>query len=586
MCAIADRNAVAASRYYSGTQYHNSCLLLLMRLSTAQLAPSARRAGFGPSARNLLGLGYPMSEMSVIEQRTDVVASARARIVWWPAAIVLAFLTLFWLETIWQIKPEWSFNPQYSYGWSVPFLALYLFWRRWNSRPRPAPSLLRVLPIALVLVCALAILPIRFLAEANPDWRLLSWGMALLAVALTICVVFLIGGRPWVAHFAFPISFFLVAVPWPMQLEQMITQNLMHAVTLINVSLLQLLGIPALQHGNVIEVGSGLIGIEEACSGVRSLQATLMISLFLGELYSFNASRRVLLVIAGAVLAFVCNVIRTALLVWTGANHGARAIEAWHDPAGLTILLVCLFGLWFVSLKMRRHTQDRFARSEAVEPRSLHFPWRLAGVLTIALLLGEAAVQSWYGAHQGATGTLRWSILWPTSSPHYQSVPIAPETAALLQYSDGGGATWQTPDGRSWVMYFFNWLPGRTAALFVKIHRPDVCLPASGLTLERDNGIKLVPVNGVNLPVRSYRFDDHGVPLHVFYCYWDARSNYTDTSSAEKEDWSAQGRIRAALRGRREVGAQMLEIVVWNYESDSAATEALQNQLAGVVRRS
>jgi len=29
----------------------------------------------------------------------------------------------------------------------------------------------------------------------------------------------------------------------------------------------------------------------------------------------------------------------------------------------------------------------------------------------------------------------------------------------------------------------------------------------------------LLRFNGVNLPVRSYRSDDHGAPLHVFYCY-------------------------------------------------------------------
>src|SRR5205823_7752289 len=92
----------------------------------------------------------------------------------------------------------------------------------------------------------------------------------------------------------------------------------------------------------------------EACSGVRSLQATLMISLFLGELYSFNLTRRIVLVIAGGVFAFVCNLVRTAILVWIGAHRGASAIEAWHDPAGLSILLVCLFGLWSLSLLMRR----------------------------------------------------------------------------------------------------------------------------------------------------------------------------------------------------------------------------------------
>src|SRR5207253_10116771 len=142
-------------------------------------------------------------------------------------------------------------------------------------------------------------------------------------------------------HFAFPIVFFLVAVPWPMHLEQVVVQNLMRAVTGINVALLNVVGIPALQLGNAIEVGAGLIGIEEACSGVRSLQATLMVSLFLGELYAFTASRRLILIVIGALLAFVCNVVRTAILVWAGATSGSKSIEAWHDPAGLTILMAC-----------------------------------------------------------------------------------------------------------------------------------------------------------------------------------------------------------------------------------------------------
>ena len=131
--------------------------------------------------------------------------------------------------------------------------------------------------------------PIRFLADANPDWRLLSWFLALVVVSISLGFVYLIGGRPWLRHFAFPFLFFLVAVPWPVRIEQSVIQTLMRMVTTINVTFLQLAGVPALQHGNVIEVGKGFIGIEEACSGVRSLQATLMVSLFLGELYSCAA---------------------------------------------------------------------------------------------------------------------------------------------------------------------------------------------------------------------------------------------------------------------------------------------------------
>jgi hypothetical protein len=136
------------------------------------------------------------------------------------------------------------------------------------------------------------------------------------------------------------------------------------------------------------------------------------------------------------------------------------------------------------------------------------------------------------------------------------------------------------------MMYFFRWLPGRTAARFVKVHRPDICLPASGRTMDRDNGLRMLAVNGVSLPVRSYRFDDRGVPLHVFYCYWDARSSYENVAAAESEDWSVRGRVRAALQGRREIGAQMLEVVVWGYQDDAEASEALARELSQVIRTS
>jgi len=133
-------------------------------------------------------------------------------------------------------------------------------------------------------------------------------------------------------------------------------------------------------------------------------------------------------------------------------------------------------------------------------------------------------------------------------------------------------------------MFFFRWFPGRTAARFVKVHRPDICLPASGRTMERDNGLRMLMVNGLKLPIRSYRFEDHGAPLHVFYCYWDARSSYENASATVLEDWSFRGRVRAALQGRREIGAQILEIVVWGYDDDAEADTALARELGRVVR--
>ena len=523
-----------------------------------------------------------MPQMNETVAQTAPVSARSARTTSWFIAIVL--FGLFWFELVNQLKAEWWLNPQYNYGLIVPFLALYLLWKRWRNRPVPAVAAATALPISLILFCGALFLPIRFVAEANPDWRLLSWVLALVVATISLSFVYLSGGRAWLRHFAFPILFFLVAVPWPVRIEQVVIQDLMRIVTAINVTFLQLAGVPALQHGNVIEVGTGFIGIEEACSGVRSIQATLMVSLFLGELYSFNAFRRVLLIVVGALLAFICNVVRTGLLVWAGTTKGPKAIEAWHDPAGLTILVVCMFGLWIVSLKMqRRGDAPSIGTSSGSQRAPIHFNWALLSALAIWLVLVEGAVQVWYRSHQTPMSS-HWAVRWPESESNYKQVPIAPAAETLLRYNEGGGAAWEGQDGRRWMMYFFRWLPGRTAARFVKVHRPDICLPASGRTMERDNGLRMLTVNGVTLPVRSYRFDDRGVPLHVFYCYWDARSSYESVAAAESEDWSARGRVRAALQGRREIGAQMLEVVVWGYQDDAEASEALARELGRVIR--
>jgi exosortase len=539
------------------------------------------------NGRNISQVAW--SRLSYRKMKTTVahpgfLPSTTSKIGAWPMTALLLFFALLWFEVINQLKAEWWINPQYNYGLLVPLLVLYLIWKRWLERPSPVPADRRVWVIALMFLCALLFLPIRFVAEANPDWRLLSWIFAVVAVTMSILWIFIVGGWRWLRHFAFPFLFFLVAVPWPMRAEQIVVQDLMRLVTAINVELLNIAGVPALQHGNVIEVVSGLIGIEEACSGVRSLQATLMISLFLGELYSFAIGQRIFLVIAGGVLALVCNVARTAMLVWIGAKHGPKSIEAWHDPAGFTILLICLFGLWLLSLFMRRRSPASSPPSNIDSQRALlRFSWPLLVSLAFWFLVVETGVQIWYGRHQ-SIGSSRWVVQWPSSEGAYKAMSIPPEAENLLRYNEGGGAAWHGADGHPWMMYFFRWFPGRTAALFVKVHRPDICLPASGMTMERDRGLRLLAVNGVKLPIRSYRFDDHGAPLHVFYCYWDARSSYESVAQAEEEDWSPRGRLRAAWRGRREIGAQMLEVVVWGYEDDEKANEALQRQLAQIIR--
>src|SRR5205814_10714352 len=254
---------------------------------------------------------------------------------------------------------------------------------------------------ALIVIGALVLVPVRLIQEANPDWRLLSWAMALCAVAISAAGIYLAGGVRWLRHFAFPILFFLVAVPWPTSLEQIVLQGLMRIDALINVEFLTAIGIPAVQMGNVIEVGSGYVGIDEACTGIPSVQGTFMVSLFLGEFYGFSVLRRLLLVISGALLAFLCNLVRTFLLVWLGAERGIGAIKNWHDPAGHTILVICLLGLWGLSLLLRGKEEE--TPNAARPSQTVRIP-RLVLISLLALtVIAEGGTQIWYRVHESRT---------------------------------------------------------------------------------------------------------------------------------------------------------------------------------------
>ncbi|MDQ2918597.1 MAG: exosortase/archaeosortase family protein [Verrucomicrobiota bacterium] len=527
--------------------------------------------------------------------------SGRASLDW---LAIIAF-GLLWLEVVSRLRFEWSVNPQYGYGWTVPFLAAFIFWRRWQTAPAPGlvaaavtggrksktgdvlllpprRRQLQLLVILLSLGAALLIVPVRLIQEANPDWRILSWAMALAAVLVSLGGIYLAGGARWVRHFAFPILFFLVAVPWPTQFEQIVIQGLMRTVALINVEVLNLIGVSAVQMGNVIELHSGYVGIDDACTGVRSLQATFMVSLFLGEFYEFAWARRVILIIAGALLAFLCNLVRTFLLVYVGAERGIDAIKSWHDPAGLTILTACLFGLWGVSMFMSRKQKPSAKLASTANAR------RLPRLLLVSLLgltiAAEVVTQSWYGYQEArAAKVQQWNVAWPEKAQNWKSIPVAEQAQELLRYNEGGGGTWSDESGRAWTMYFFKWLPGRTAGLFIKNHRPDICLPASGMTLQRGAENKLFEINGVRLPIRSYVFESGSTLLHVYYCYWDGSP--PENAPQDQENWTAAGRLDAVRRGKREVGTQMLEIVAAGYNTDAEAEKAVREQLSNVIRR-
>jgi exosortase len=559
-------------------------------------------------------------------------------------------------------------NPQYAYGWAVPFLCLYLLWRKagpgrnaetlkaemLKTQPgRPAHFSFSGFQVFSVLFLAFLYLPTRLIEEANPEWRLVSWALALEVIGLTLITIRLVSavhspqstvqnpqstvrdprfGRlvTWISacqrlslsDFAFPICFFLVAVPWPTVVEGPLVQGLMRGNVGVTAELLSAFGVPAVPHGNIIEVATGSVGVDDACSGIRSFQASLMVSLFLGELYALSAGRRVFCVFAGFAFSFLFNVARTTLLTWVAARKGAAAIASWHDPAGVAILVGCFLSLWGMAvwLKRRQRLQSRVLGLESkvhspqstvhssrstvhgLQPTPSHGqkaellrpapecrlgPFRFSAfqrfsVLLIAwVLLVEAGTELWYRSHEwGIAKAATWHVELPREDASFRELPFSDKTKQFLRYDEGCNGTWQEGADQRWQAIFLRWNPGRIAVHLAKSHTPEVCLTAAGRELVSQSGLRAFPVHGMQLPFRSYVVMDQSGPLHVFYCLWEDRAN---AQSFRTTMMTYGNRLAPVLAGRRNSGQRSLEIAISGIPDQQEADAALASKLQKLV---
>lgn len=501
---------------------------------------------------------------------------------WWPVFAVLGAL---WLFAVRQLRFEWTLNPQYTYGWTVPFLAAYLFAERWKRRPPAQPPHSRLGLGLTVIVLALLLLPVRLMEESAPDWRFVGWALGGVCVAISLATVYFAGGKAWVRHFIFPVAFFLIAVPWPVPMEQSLIQWLMRSVTQICVEALTWVGIPAVQRGNVIEISTGRVGVEEACSGVRSLQTTLMIAVFMGELLQFRILRRAVLLAGALGVAFVCNASRAFFLVWVSARSGTDAVAKWHDNVGMAVLLGSLLGVGILCAILNPKKRGD-APEASLDPGLLRAgaPPRRAILIALAswLVVVEIGTEMWYRMAEAHTPkTKPWSVRWPTDQKGFRDVEFSDVTRNILRYTAARSAVWSDPGGLRWSMVLLNWAPGRTSVQLARSHGPEICLPASGAVMVADLGLRPMQVKGIELPTHAYTFRVRDQKLHVFYCLWEQRPD-TDGPQSTAQDLTVARRLEDVRKGRRNAGQQVIEVAV----SDVAGPEQAESAVKQFLEKS
>jgi len=499
----------------------------------------------------------------------------------WPALA----LTTAWALILRACYWEWSLNAQYSYGVLVPLLCVMLAGRRWPDRPAPrAPgSGGRTMAWGALGAAALILAALQPVAISNADWRMVPALAAGAGVTMTLCVIYLLGGNPWLGHFAFPIVFFLVAVPWPRPQENSIMSWLMLHNTGLCVEALHWTGYAVEQRGNLIAIpGGSLLGVEEACSGIRSLQSGIMVALAVGEFFRLSTPHRIFVFLLGLGAALAGNALRSLTLSVAACRAGAGAVESMHDGTGLAVLtgaslVVLVAGKLLAPKSAPGQTSGAAYAIPSLPPLARAAAAAAIVLWATSLVAGEA----WFRWHEAreAKAPPMWNLAAASPGDNARVVPIPPRTLDVLLYPDTAiSEQWRDESGCLWQSFFFHWPPGPTSvqSAFI-VHDPRVCLGAVGFELESKLPSWTASAGGFRIPFQRYLFRDRGRPVHVFHAAIE--DDGTPTAADNQAVFGAGTRWDNVLRGRRNRGLRVLELAVRGAEDAAQAERAAQRWL-------
>ena len=540
----------------------------------------------------LLYDGGLQTETASIAARGAQDSTGRTPIRLYPLLVAVVFLAL-WFVCCRYLSAEWSFNEQYNYGWFVPFFAAYLFWERWSDRPAPATPAHKLTATFSILFAGALLLPLRVFEIGSGDWRPLGWIHATAVITITLSIIYLSGGKSWLRHFSFPVLFFFVAVPWITPIETPIVQGFMRIIATASAETLALLGIPVHVQGNLLSLPNGVVGVSEACSGVRSFQTSLMIGLFFGEVKRLGFRPRLVLLAGAVAIGLVANFFRASILVWIASRNGVGAIGHWHDFLGYAIVVVVFLGTMWMASRWKGNRPPEQAVAAALDVSTS--PWLLPRSLFVALLVWiiavEVGAEFWYRAHeQNSIARPSWSVRWPESATNYREIKVDSDVRNMLRFDSGREVRWTSSENQSSstpsilnYLFFFRWNPGSGTILRARAHRPDICLPAAGWRQTGEARLETFPV-GNNLSLAFRRFDfvkdtSTGLALHAaaFFTLHEDMSHESernlDDNAGFYSNWDWADRWRVVKNGIRNRGQQVLELIMVEPEIEEPAVE-------------
>lgn len=291
--------------------------------------------------------------MATTTQTLDKASADQGWIAW--SGILLGLMLLIYSHVLKALVLNWWDDPDYGHGFFVVLFSGYVLWHqraRWmKSEIKPNNWGLLVMLVAILLL---------FVGSLGAE--LFSTRLSL--PVLVAGMVLFLAGREVLRAISFPLGFLIFTIPIPVIIYNQVTFPLQLLASRLATSWLELLQVPVLRDGNILNLSNYSLEVVEACSGIRSLLTLLSLAVA----YSYFAEPRRLaryaLVILIVPIAIVTNAIRIVGAGVLARNFGPATAEGFlHEFSGWVIFLSAL-GLLLLCHGVLRHV--RLGHGEAV----------------------------------------------------------------------------------------------------------------------------------------------------------------------------------------------------------------------------
>ncbi len=440
----------------------------------------------------------------------------------WSAAVLLLGIALG--ESLRMMVEVWMDTEEYSHGFFIPAISLYLLWVRRDELAFVRAFKQSILGIA-ILIFALLLGLLGGLATIK---TIQQYGFIIGFIGIFTAAF----GKQGLKTAGMPLLFLFFMVPFPGFILNNLSSKLQLISSWLGVEFIRACDIMVYLEGNVIDLGGYKLQVVEACSGLRYLFPLASLSFLCAYLFKGPFWQKLVVFLSSIPLTIFMNSFRVGVIGILVNQWGTEMAEGFlHDFEGWVVFLLCMvllfIEMWIFSRLSGRPTAfaelvqlpDEWFSTKGKQPIAIHFNNAVFLVIGLVVVLGFSA-QFLRGGEE-IIPQRKSFMNFPSQLGQWNGRRdyIGKKYLDELKLTDYIVMNYMTPDAQASVNFYTAYYDSQRNG--AAIHSPRSCMPGDGwqITSLEQREFADMPFHGAPLRINRAVIEKGDYKQLVYYWF-------------------------------------------------------------------